>query len=368
MPTLRRPKASRRVVAAKPSPETIARIVERWFAANARDLPWRRRPTRWRRLVSEIMLQQTQVARVEERYGAFVHRFPTPAALASADPDEVASLWAGLGYYRRVRHLQAAAVVIVETHGGRVPASQDALLALPGVGRYTAGAMASIACGQVAAIVDGNVHRVIARLFNDPRPLDDAAASARTWARSLSLVQAATSPGAFNEGLMEFGATICTPSTPACGVCPLRSGCAAFKAGTVGQTPRPRQRPGKRVLHHHAVAIIRRGQVAIEQRTGRDLWSGLWQLPTVEHGSGLGPGEVRRRLGVSVEPLRRAGGFERLLTHRRVLFQVFRTSLQQGARLPAGMVWASINDGRGRPPMGRAQEMTMHVVGESAGV
>ena len=161
------------------------KAIEDWFRAEARDLPWRRKRTRWRSFVSEIMLQQTQVSRVVEKFEPFMKLFPTPKALAEASEDTVNAAWAGLGYYRRARNLQAAAAQIVEHHGGRVPTKLDDLLELRGVGRYTAGAVASIACGKRAPIVDGNVHRVLSRLHADPFSLDDRDCALREEVRAV---------------------------------------------------------------------------------------------------------------------------------------------------------------------------------------
>lgn len=216
----------------------MARALEQWFAGAARSLPWRALgPDGWRDpyavLVSELMLQQTQVARVVERFGAFMRRFPTVAALAGADEADVIALWAGLGYYRRARHLHAAAKRIVHEHGGEVPRAAAALRALPGVGRYTAGAIASMAMGQRVPLVDGNVARVLMRL--EARAGDVAQGQAWAWERAGELVSSSTSAGAFNEGLMELGATVCVPGRPRCEACPLagvvRGACGGATGG-----------------------------------------------------------------------------------------------------------------------------------------
>jgi len=190
------------------------RALERWFARHARDLPWRRRRTGYRALVAEVMLQQTQVSRVAERYVEFLRRFPTVRGLAEADEQEVLAAWQGLGYYRRARNLHAAARLIVAERGGRIPRTVDGLRQLPGVGRYTAGAIASIVYGAPAPIVDGNVQRVIARWDANDAPPADASTVAETWRRAEDLVGATARPGVLNEALMELGATVCTPVNP----------------------------------------------------------------------------------------------------------------------------------------------------------
>ena len=188
------------------------RLLCQWFRRNARDLPWRQRQHRsgYGALVAESMLQQTQVARVIESYKAFMRRVPTVKALAAADEQEVLTMWRGLGYYRRARNLHRAAKVVINDYGGRMPATANQLRHLPGVGRYTAGAIASIVHHQREPIVDGNVRRVLARWF--AKKSDDNSQGDRwAWSKATQLVAIAPNPGVFNEALMELGATICTP-------------------------------------------------------------------------------------------------------------------------------------------------------------
>jgi len=211
-----RPEASR----------AAASAVAGWFANVARDLPWRRRRSGYHALVSELMLQQTQVARVVEKFEPFVRRFPTVAALAAAREDEVLAMWQGLGYYRRARLLHAAAKAIVERHRGRVPVRDHAaLLALPGVGRYTAGAIGSIVAGERVPIVDGNVTRVFQRLAARKGSASDRAVVDWAWEEARRYVAGARDPAAANEGLMELGATVCTPAAPRCDACPVSAMC-----------------------------------------------------------------------------------------------------------------------------------------------
>lgn len=205
----------------QPTDHAIADAITAWHHANARDLPWRDAPAGerdpYRVLVSEIMLQQTQVARVIEKYESFLARFPTIADLAAADEAEVLAEWSGLGYYRRARLLHAAARSVVADQEGEIPRDHATLLTIPGIGRYTAGAIASIAFDQPHPIVDGNVARVVLRIEARAETPNDPKGLKQTWSRAESLVHAAaessTSPGVFNEGLMELGATICTPAT-----------------------------------------------------------------------------------------------------------------------------------------------------------
>ena len=241
----------------------------------------------------------------------------------------VLEAWRGLGYYRRARSLHAAAVRIVEAHGGRVPSDPQALRSLPGVGRYTAGAVASIAFGQRQPIVDGNVMRVLARLADRREPVADALGQAWCWAQATELVQAAHRPGVTNEALMELGATLCTPRTPACDRCPLRSHCRSRKAGSQSQVPVPRTPPRRSELVLHALVDIRRGRVALQRRAS-GLWQGLLMPPLGEAPPGAVAARVARGLG-GARARRRWAEVTFETTHRRIRFIVW------SAEMPAGM-------------------------------
>lgn len=305
----------------------IARTLSQWFARQARELPWRTTPRDpYRSLVSEAMLQQTQVARVLEKFEPFVTRFPTVRALAKADEHDVLAAWSGLGYYRRARHLHAAAKAIVERHAGNVPSDVDSLLALPGIGRYTAGAIASIVFGESAPIVDGNVRRVLVRL--EGVDLDERAAERWSWERAEQLVSAASDPAAFNEGLMELGALICTPKSPACDECPLRRDCIAYAQGLQEELPRPRKRGPVREIHH-GVLVVRdgAGRLLVERRPSKGLWAGMWQAPTIEGDHSPTAAEVRKLIGVRQSTLRER--FTHQTSHRTVQFSVWEAVVQR---------------------------------------
>ncbi|MDP7069963.1 MAG: A/G-specific adenine glycosylase [Phycisphaerales bacterium] len=323
-----------------------ARAIEAWFAANARDLPWRRDRTPWRALVSELMLQQTQVARVLERFEPFVQRFPTPLALAEATEHDVLQMWQGLGYYRRARNLQKAAIVVVAQYGGAVPVDVESLLTLPGVGRYTAGSIASIVGGHAVPIVDGNVSRLLARLHCDDGAVEDAGFVRRMWARATALVERSAEPSLLNEGMMELGARVCTPSGPACGGCPIRQQCAARQASRQHEIPRPKRRAASQVIHHHAVVIRRRGRWLVEKRPAGGLWGGLWQAPAVECPLELGVEAIVERVPLPIANAVRVDTLTRKLTHRTVHLHVYEGTLCKGARVPAdeGLQWVRRGD------------------------
>ena len=269
------------------------------------------------------MLQQTQVARVVDSYQAFLKRFPTVRALAGADEQAVLAAWQGLGYYRRARHLHAAARMIVDEFSGRVPRATADLLRLPGVGRYTAGAIASIVFGRPEPAVDGNVQRVLARWHARADAPGDRAMIAWCWERASALAKIAQRPGELNEALMELGAMVCTPRAPKCRQCPVAELCEAHRRGLEEVIPAPRSGPARPAVHHHAVLIQRGDRLLLEQRPRAGLWAGLWQVPTVESKRPLRCGEIRRALPVTVDGLRRLGSFAHHTTHRRITFHVY---------------------------------------------
>jgi A/G-specific adenine glycosylase len=330
-----------------PSAGVIARRLEAWFPGHARDLPWRTvgadgRRDPWRVLVSEFMLQQTQVSRVVPRFEPFLGMFPTPAAMARAPLDAVTRAWAGLGYYRRAAMLHAAAVAITREHGGAVPAEPAALRALPGVGRYTAGAVASTAFGRREPVVDGNVMRVLLRVHGRPARSDDPAAVSWAWERAGELVTAARAPGVLNEAVMELGATVCTPDSPRCGACPLARVCAARREGTTGTIPVPKSAPRARAVHL-LIAVVQdgRGRVLVEPGDS-GLWAGLWRPPTItlaRAGSRAARDAAARELGsrLGLGTLTPAGRAVRMLTHRLVTFWLYAAT--DGGRAPRGTRW-----------------------------
>ncbi|MCP4758273.1 MAG: A/G-specific adenine glycosylase [Planctomycetes bacterium] len=323
-----------------------AAAIERWFALHARDLPWRRDRTPWRSLVSEFMLQQTQVMRVLERFEAFMRRFPSPRDLAEADEQDVMHMWQGLGYYRRARNLQMAAREIVRKHCGEVPLDVSVLRTLPGVGRYTAGSMASIVGGHPEPIVDGNVSRLLARLHCDDGAAEDAAFANRMWARAGALVECCGSPALLNEGMMELGARICVPATPLCHECPLKRRCAAKRSRRQHEIPRPKRRAASRVIHHHAVVIRRRGRWLVQKRPPGGLWGGLWQAPAIEDTMELGVKAVVNRISFPVVSAVKIETLTRKLTHRTVHLHVHAGELRKGARVPSddSVRWARQTD------------------------
>ena len=246
-----------------------------WFSAHGRDYPWRRTTDPWAILVSEIMLQQTTIATVLGRYEAWLAQFPTPAALAAADEQTALRSWEGLGYYRRVRALRAAAIAICEKHGGIFPADEAAIRALPGIGDYTVGALLSFAYNRPAPLVDANVSRVFARVFNDSTAIDSPAGRKRHWQLAAQLVHP-TNPRAYNSALMELGQTICTTGTPTCLLCPVRPYCTATSPETL-----PVKLPKKEIttLEHWDIWHLTEQGLLMEKQPDGKRHEGMYRLP-----------------------------------------------------------------------------------------
>lgn len=265
----------------------------RWYRRAKRDLPWRQDPTPYRVWVSETMLQQTTVAVVTRKYEAFLRRFPSLASLASSNEDEVLKSWAGLGYYCRARNLRRAAIIIKDVYEGIFPSDYDAVLALPGVGRYTAGAILSIAFGKPIPLVDGNVIRVFSRLFGMKGRAKDPGFAAKMWATSERLMPA-KNPGDWNQALMELGATVCAPDSPSCGICPVARHCVAFKKGLQDKLPLPEVRRSPVPVHWTCLWIEKNGKVLLWRRSQKErLLKNLWGLPEARRV----PAEFGRKLG-----------------------------------------------------------------------
>lgn len=276
----------------------------------------------YRVLVSESMLQQTQASRVIERFERFMAAWPTVEVLASAKEDRVLELWSGLGYYQRARRLQAAARVIVEA--GSWPTNPKALRALPGVGPYTAGALASLAFGVRTPVADGNVARVLMRVSARSGSLNDPPTMRWVWQRAHALVDSTVRPAAIiNEAMMELGATVCTPTTPTCERCPLRDMCCAHAEHRQSEIPAPKAAAPRTLLHCDALIVFdARGRLLVERRPPSGLWAGLWQVPTLESPRRPTGATLANSFGLDSPP-RTVGRFVANTSHRDVRFRVF---------------------------------------------
>jgi len=337
-----------------------------FFEAQRRPLPWRETRDPYAILVSEIMLQQTRVDTALPYYLRWMAQFPDLAHLAAASEDEVLRAWQGLGYYRRARNLQRLAREQVAT-GCPLPDTPDALLALPGIGAYTAGAVASIAFGRPVPAVDGNVRRVLARLLDEPAP-----SPARLQKVAGALVDP-DAPGDFNQAMMELGALVCTPRDPRCGRCPVAATCASLAAGT--QTLRPAPAKPRIVPLVHEVALLllwphrgnRATHVLLHRRPEGGLLAGMWSLPLLELGSEPGSGAdamaAGEGLAASILGVRPTGGdvgspVRHVFTHRKVTYHPVRFMLPPGEERPAPppeMQWVDLR-GLDPFPLPRAQQ------------
>jgi len=294
----------------------IARALLAFYDDSARDLPWRRTRDPYAIWISEVMAQQTRVETVIPYYERWIERYPDVGALAAAPVDDVLKAWEGLGYYSRARNLHRAAGVVRERHNGVLPSGYDALRALPGVGDYTAGAVASIAFAAREPAVDGNVRRVLSRILDEPAP---TAARLRTAAAALV---PADRPGDFNQALMELGARTCTPRAPRCTRCVVASHCRAFARGT--QLDRPAARARRQIpTIDVATAVLRRadGDVLLVRRPAHGLLAGMWTFPGTEitHDADAtrACGQLAQQLGLDVNGAAPLGDIEHVFSHRR---------------------------------------------------
>jgi len=319
------------------SPARARRIRQRllsWYDAHQRDLPWRQTRDPYAIWISETMLQQTRVETVIPYYQRFLERFPNVETLADADQEDVYSYWAGLGYYSRARNLHASAKRVVDDFGGALPERASALRSLPGVGRYTAGALASIAFDQPEAIVDGNVKRVLARRLGIRDDVADKTVEDRLWAEAAMLARGPR-PGDLNQALMELGATVCTPRSPACGACPLRRSCDARQAGDAEELPRKSAKVRIQSLRGVAVWLERQGRVLAVKRPAGGLLGGLWELPGGDLERGEKPADGATRLietglNLHIDSIRGAGSVRHEFSHRRLTLHLLRAQAGSG--------------------------------------
>ena len=321
-------------------PDELALLRERllaWYDVHRRDLPWRARPGEapdpYRVWLSEVMLQQTRVETVKPYFHRWLERFPTLHSLADAPLDDVLKAWEGLGYYSRARNFHRAVREVAELHAGRVPDEPAAFRALPGVGRYTAGAVMSIAFGREEALVDGNVRRVFARWTDDPAPADPA-----LWSLAQTLAPGAR-PGDVNQAVMELGATVCVPRNPLCGECPVREHCRAFRHGTQAERPAPKK--AKATPHEDtAVAVVEHeGRTLLVRRPVDARLGGMWAFPAAirRRGESVAAAAERAVLeGLELEVRAGApiGTVKHAFTHVRASYHAVRCTLVSGTPRP----------------------------------
>jgi len=307
----------------------VAEAVTAHYATVRRDLPWRRTRDPYAIWVSEIMLQQTRVATVIPYWERWMAKFPTVSVLAAASLDDVLAAWSGLGYYSRARNLWAGARAVGQAWGGELPRSAAELRGVPGIGPYTAGAVASIAFDERAPLVDGNVARVLARVFAIEHDIKSTAGVKTLWQRAGTLMQAlpeTTAPGDLNQGLMELGATLCSPTSPRCLVCPVAVHCEAARTGRQDELPviaRRKKQSELPLLARTLVWIEDAGELVLVRRRPEGLFGGLWELPSLE---------LAAQLGFVVDPAPVAH-HDQVLTHRRLQVTVVRGEMPMSLAL-----------------------------------
>ncbi len=305
-----------------------------WYAIYARELPWRGHPDPYAVWISEIMLQQTRVETVIPYFQKWMERFPSVFELAAAPQKEVLTLWEGLGYYARARNLRRAARVIVDDFGGKLPKDVENLQSLPGIGRYTAAAITSIAFGQDEAALDGNIRRVLARVFDVSEPARSTDSERLLWSLAQENIPLGFA-GIFNQAIMDLGATICTPKSPDCDNCPVAELCQAYILGIQDQRPVKKNKPA--VPHYIVTAAVihRNGQVLIAQRPDKGLLGGMWEFPggKTEPGENLETclkREICEELGVDIEVGAPFGVYDHAYTHFKITLYAFECQLNNG--------------------------------------
>ena len=318
----------------------------RWFEAHKRPLPWRLKADPYRIFVVEVMLQQTQIKTVIPYYERWLKAFPNVKSLARAPIDKVLKLWEGLGYYTRARNLHKTAQEIVNRFGGKIPSDSETLMTLPGIGRYTAGAISSIAFQKPVPLVDGNVARVFSRLFNIKKDISKPETQKQFYAVGEKLVPR-KNPGIFNQALMELGSLVCVSEIPKCSICPVKSLCLAFQKGDPAKLPiRSKGAPVKKI--DMVVGIVRKnGKILIRKRPDRGIWGGLWEIPgtirakneTFEEALTQ---EFKETMNLSITILKKSSLMEHRFTHRRAFIHPFFCEIKEENRTNGTKIkWAN---------------------------
>ncbi len=332
----------------------IADALLPWYRENRRPLPWRDTRDPYAIWLSEVILQQTRVDQGRAYWHRFMERYPTVQDLAAASEDEVLRLWQGLGYYSRARNLRTAARQVVAEHGGRFPADHAALLGLKGVGDYTASAIASICFGIPEPVLDGNVYRVLARVFGIATPIDSTAGRKEFRALAAELIPT-DHPGDHNQAMMELGATVCAPRDPDCDACPLVRRCVAHARGNMTEYPVKAGRTKIRKRHFNYLIIPAGDGLILQKRQGRDIWQGLYEPPLIETARAIGERtllqELRTILPGGKEIRGRSPRIKHILSHQHIQAVFWHIDADLGGQVPAS--WEQVGkaalEGRALP-------------------
>lgn len=310
--------------------DTFSPTLLKWYHKNKRDLPWRHTKDPYKIWLCEIIMQQTRIVQGLAYYNRFVENFPTPLSLAKASEDQVLKLWQGLGYYSRARNLHAAA----KSMNGKFPATYEGVRALKGVGDYTAAAICSIAYDLPYAVVDGNVYRVLSRVFGISTPIDSTEGKKQFTTLAQQLLDK-NHPGDFNQAMMDFGAMVCTPQNPQCHGCPLAKKCVAHRAGTQEELPVKAQKTKITTRYFHYIYVEQGNFTWINQRGAGDVWQHLYEVPLVESKSEkLPPALPKKWFGVA--KVERAGkAIKHVLSHQIIYAYIYKVKLSSAYKVPA---------------------------------
>ena len=319
-----------------------------WYHKNKRDLPWRNTNDAYVIWLSEIILQQTRVEQGLPYFNRFVEKYPDVSSFAAADEDEVLKLWQGLGYYSRARNMLKTARMVAEHHGGKFPDDYDQLIKLKGIGEYTAAAVASFAANQPKAVVDGNVYRVIARYFGISEPINSTNGK-KTFQATASELLNTKQPALHNQAIMEFGAMLCKPKNPACGICPVRTGCYAFLHNATTALPVKLNKVKVRERFFNYFLITQGDDILMNKRDDKDIWANMYDLPLIESSYLLSPQEIfslpgaKELFGVDNTILEISEVKKHILTHQRLFVRLI-TLKKQPVELQPSWFFTPINN------------------------
>jgi A/G-specific adenine glycosylase len=334
--------------------DKFAELILEWYVRHARRLPWRDHPDPYAVWVSEIMLQQTQVATVIPYFAKWMKQFPDISTLAKSNEQEILAAWEGLGYYARARNLHKAGKVVSAQYGGVVPSTAEELMKLPGVGRYTAAAIASMAFGRDEVTLDGNIKRILARVFNISTPANTSSGEKILWELAATHLPKGRA-GDYNQALMDIGATICLPRNPLCSKCPINKLCSAQREGSQDELPVIRKKTKIPTKIKTAAVILRKGKVLLVLRPSKGLLGGMWEFPAAEVDTEPLPGlisAIQTSYNLKVNPVSPVTIVHHSYTHFKLTEHAFLCTLKGGSHLPENFRWIPLNE-LGDYPMGK---------------
>lgn len=318
----------------------VSETLLKWYDKEGRSLPWREDIHPYKIWLSEIIMQQTRIAQGLPYYNKFINELPTIVDFAESDQDLILNLWQGLGYYSRARNMHTAANQVVQEFNGKFPSTFKDLKTLKGVGDYTAAAIASIAFGEKKAVVDGNVYRVLSRLFNVDTPIDSTLGKKYFQELADELISELR-PGDYNQAIMDFGAMVCTPKNPDCDNCPMHEICEGLANNTIANLPVKSKKVKVTNRYFEYYEISSEDHLLIEQRTSNDIWKGLYQLPLVEVNSQSenGIGQLQERLGLYEVEVSASGEAKHVLSHQKLYTRFYQIDLKEKIEMPANYKW-----------------------------